>query len=303
MPSKSRPPYHTRVETYGDLEKYVDAFADGHLQLLIVYGPPGVGKSWTVRQRVGKRACTISGNASAFGIYIAACRHCDEPIILDDIDGFTANPQGVRLLKSLCQTDPEKTVSWQSQAAALERENIPRSFTTRSQVAILANSHFVSEDALALEDRGHVLVFDPPPIEVHRKAATWFWDQTVFDFVGKNLHLMARHSFRTYVTAWERKKADLPWQSAVLDRCLSGTSLEVAKLRADSRFKTEEERVRAFIEGGFGCRATYFNHAAKLRPMEENPQIKLIVSSPPSRPEPGNLLELLRRRFGQLGKG
>jgi hypothetical protein len=303
MPSKSRPPYHTRVETYRDLDKYVDAFAEGHLQLLIVYGPPGVGKSWTVRQRVGKLACTISGNASAFGIYIAAYRHRDEPIILDDIDGLTANPQGVRLLKSLCQSDREKTVCWQSQAAALERENVPRSFTTRSQVAILANSHFASEDTLALEDRGHVLVFDPPPIEVHQKAATWFWDQTVFDFVGNHLHLMAQHSFRTYVTAFERKKAELPWQSAVLDRCLSGTTLEVAKLRADPRFKTEEERVRAFIQSGFGCRATYFNHAVKLRPVAEVPQVKLTASSPVPLPENRSLLDLLRRRFGELGKG
>jgi hypothetical protein len=167
----------------------------------------------------------------------------------------------------------------------------------------LANSRFISDDALALEDRGHVLVFDPPPLEVHRKAATWFWDQAVFDFVGNHLHLMAQHSFRTYVTAWERKKADLSWQSGVLDRCLTGTSLEVAKLRADPRFKTEEERVRAFVQAGLGCRATYFNHAAKLRPMEGIPQFKLTMSSPPTVSGSANLLDLLRRRFGQLGNG
>jgi hypothetical protein len=114
---------------------------------------------------------------------------------------------------------------------------------------------------------------------------------------------MAQHSFRTYVTAWERKQAGLPWQSAVLDRCLSGTALKVAELRADPGFKTEEERVRAFIEGGFGCRATYFNHSAKLRPMDGIPQIKLTLSTPPSLSEPANLLDLLRRRYGELGKG
>ena len=242
MKSKSRPAFHTRVETYRDLEMYVDAFSNGHLSLLFVYGPPGVGKSWTMRERVGDRAFTINGTASPFGIYVAAYHHRDEPIVLDDIDGLTANPQGVRLLKALGQTDREKTVSWQTQAAALERENIPKSFKTQSPIAILANSHFASVDAQALEDRGHVIVFAPTPVEVHQKAARWFWDQEVFDFVADHLHNMVRHSFRTYVTASERKKAGLPWQSAVLDRCLSGPALEVAKLRSNPQFQTEEER-------------------------------------------------------------
>jgi hypothetical protein len=281
MQSKGPSDFHTRVATYYDLQLFVDAFAEGHLTLLIVYGRPGVGKSWTVRHRVGKRAFTINGTASPFGIYMAAFQHRDEPIVLDDIDGLTASPQGVRLLKALTQSDSEKTVSWETQAAALDREGIPRSFKTRSQVAILANSPFASEDARALEDRGHVLVFDPPPLEVHEQASTWFWNQEVFDFVGHYLHLMPHHSFRTYVNAWERKNAGLPWQSAVLDRCLSGLTLEVAKLRADPRYKSEEERVRAFVERELGCRATYFNHAKLLRPQQEVRQIKLTNHVPP----------------------
>jgi hypothetical protein len=111
-------------------------------------------------------------------------------------------------------------------------------------------------------------VFDPSALEVHRQASTWFWDQDVFDFVAGYLHLMPNHSSRTYVNAWERKNAGLPWKPAVLDRCLSGLTLEVAKLRSDPQFKTEEERARAFVERKLGCRATYFNHAKRLRPNE-----------------------------------
>jgi hypothetical protein len=275
MKSKSLGASHTRVTSYRELDAFVDAFAKGHLNLLIVYGRPGVGKSSIVRKRVGKHAFTINGTASPFGIYLAAYRHRDEPIVLDDIDGLTASPQGVRLLKALSQTDPEKTVSWETQAAALDREEVPRSFQTRSQLCILANSRFVSEDARALEDRGHVLVFDPSALEVHQQAAHWFRDQQVFEFVANHLHLLSQHSFRTYVNAAERKQAGLPWQSAVLDRCLSGLALEVAKLRADPQFACEEERARAFIERGLGCRATYFNHARRLRPQEGTPRIEL----------------------------
>ena len=304
MQSKSPTPSHTRVTTYRELEAFVDAFANGHLNLLIIYGRPGVGKSSAVRKRVGERAFTINGTASPFGIYIAAYRHRDEPIVLDDIDGLTANPQGVRLLKALSQTDPEKTVSWETQAAALDREELPKSFTTQSHLCILSNSHFVSEDARALEDRGHVLVFDPSALEVHRQTSIWFWDQEVFDFVGQYLHLMPSHSSRTYVNAWERKNAGLPWQPAVLDRCLSGLTLEVAKLRSDPQFKTEEERARAFVERNLGCRATYFNHAKRLRPNEDVPRIQLVHHTPPAPPaHQEQLLDILKRRYKQLGHG
>ncbi len=304
MQSKSPPTSHTRVTTYLELKTFVDAFANDHLNLLIIYGPPGVGKSSAVRKHAGKRAFTISGTASPFGIYIAAYRHRDELIVLDDIDGLTASPQGVRLLKALTQSDPEKMVSWETQAAALDREDVPRSFKTRSHFCILANSHFASEDARALEDRGHVLVFEPTPLEVHRQASTWFWDQTVFDFVGQYLHVMPRHSFRTYINAWERKAAGLPWQSAVLDRCLAGLTLEVARLRSDPQFHSEEERARAFVDRNLGCRATYFNHLKRLRPNEEGPRIELTHTAPPAPPaRPELLLEILRRRHRRLGDG
>jgi hypothetical protein len=282
MQSKSLRSSHTHVATYRDLENFVDAFAHGCLNLVLIYGRPGVGKSWTVRNRVGTQAFTINGTASPFGIYIAAYEHRDGLIVLDDIDGLTASPQGVRLLKALAQTDSEKTVSWETQAAALRRLQIPKSFRTRSHLAILANSQFDSDDARALEDRGHVLEFDPSPVEVHHQASTWFRDQEIFDFIGTYLHLMPLHSFRIYVKAQELKNAGLPWETAVLERSLSGKTLEVAKLRCDRSFQSEEERARAFVQRGLGCRATYFNHVRRLRSRE--PQVaapRIVLASPP----------------------
>ena len=282
MPSKSLSSSHTQVATYRELENFVDAFARRCLNLVIIYGRPGVGKSWTVRNRVGTQAFTINGTASPFGIYIAAYEHRDELIVLDDIDGLTASPQGVRLLKALAQTDAVKTVSWESQAPALRRLQIPRSFQTRSPLAILANSQFDSEDARALEDRGHVLEFDPSAREVHQQASTWFRDQEVFDFIGAYLHLMPLHSFRIYVKAKELKNAGLPWETAVLERCLSGKTLEVAKLRCDRSFPSEEERAREFVRRKLGCRATYFNHVRRLRSRElQEPAPRIVLASPP----------------------
>jgi hypothetical protein len=156
----------------------------------------------------------------------------------------------------------------------------------------------------ALEDRGHVLVFEPTALEVHRQAASWFWDQEIFDFVAVRLPLTGPHSLRTYRQAWELKQAGLDWRRAVLSRCLAGPALLVARLKADPSFASEAARVRAFVAAGAGCRATYYHHARKLGPPSPTPKIVLAHSAPPVAeiPTPDHLDDL-RRRYGRLGNG
>jgi hypothetical protein len=162
----------------------------------------------------------------------------------------------------------------------------------------------LNHDVAALEDRGHLLLFEPSPLEVHRQAARWFWDQEIFDFVADQLHLMAQHSLRTYFHAWELKQAGLNWRQGVLGRCLTGAALKVAKLKADPTFASEAERVRAFVQSGAGCRASYFRHAKKLRPITDQLKIMLTQATPPVEESPlSNHLDQLRRRFGHLGNG
>lgn len=279
--SKSLPDQALLVRSYAQLEDYARAFGDGHLNLLLLCGPPGTGKSRCLRDAVGDRAGWIDGTASAFGIYQRAYQWRNRPLILDDIDGLDRDRSALRLLKALCQTDQLKSLCWQTDARALDRNRIPRQFTTTSRVAIIANQwRSFGADVTALEDRGHLLVFDPPPLEVHRRAVAWFWAQEIFDFVGGHLHLMEQHSLRTYVLAWELKVAGLDWRRAILNRFLSGAGLEVARLKADAGFANEEDRVRAFVTTGAGCRATYFNHARKLQGVAEVPALTLINTTP-----------------------
>lgn len=302
--SKSLPEHVTLIRTYAELANFAKAFADGHLNMLFVFGDPGLGKSRCLRAAVGQKACWIDGTASAFGIYCQAYEYRNQALVLDDVDALYRDRNGIRLLKALGQTDDVKNVSWQTDAKGLERRGIPRRFTTTSRVAIIANQwKSLNTDVSALEDRGHIIAFEPTPVEVHRHAATWFWDQEVFDLVGAYLHLVTCPSLRTYVLAHERKVAGLDWHSAVLGRCLSGAALTVAKLKADQSYPTEEDRVRAFVASGAGCRATYFNHAQRLRRTEKMPVIKLLNTSPPMRAEASSLLDVLRNRFGKLGSG
>ncbi len=111
-------------------------------------------------KRLGGEACWIEGNATLFGMYVKLYRYRDKFVVIDDVDSLYADRNGVRLLKCLCQTEPEKSIAWHSAARPLERERIPREFVTSSRVVIICNDlKTLNRNVVALQDRGHTLVF------------------------------------------------------------------------------------------------------------------------------------------------
>ena len=160
-----------RLTTYERLGEYLTAFAKGHFHLMILVGTGGLAKSRSVRAVLGDKGCWIEDNATPFGMYAKLYRHRDEFVVIDDVDALYADRSGVRLLKCLCQTEDEKTVAWHSDARSLERQRIPREFTTRSRVVIISNDwQTLNKNVAALQDRGHVLLFQPSASEVHAQA-------------------------------------------------------------------------------------------------------------------------------------
>jgi hypothetical protein len=225
--------------------------------LLIVCGPPGQAKSWTIRHAAGGEACWVSGNATAFWLCQEAYRHRGKPLVLDDADGLYRDAAGLRLLKALCQTESVKSVSWLTDARALKRAGIPRQFRTPSHVALIVNRwKSLHADVSALEDCAHFLSFAPSPLEGHQEAGRWFWEQEIYDFVAARFHLMKWHSLRAYINAAELKQGGLDWKHEILSRCLQGAALAVGRLKADLAYRTEEARAQASVENGLGCRAS-----------------------------------------------
>ena len=86
--SPKPPPHALRLSTYVELEAYVRAFAAGHLHLLMLFGPPGVGKSRAVRHVLDSHVGWISGQATPLGIYLEAYQYRHQPLVLDDVDGL-----------------------------------------------------------------------------------------------------------------------------------------------------------------------------------------------------------------------
>ena len=256
------------ITTYEKLRNYLRAFADGHLGLVILVGERGLAKSRTVRsllRELGRDSCWIEGNATPFGMFEKLFRHRDEFVVIDDVDSLYADRSGVRLLKCLCQTEDEKTVAWHSDAKSLERRGIPREFATTSRVIIISNDwKTLNRNVAALEDRGHVLVFEPSAVEVHEEAGRWFRDPEIYEWFGKNLHRIVEPSLRLYVRAAELKAAGMDFTEVLSEFPQNKRAQIAAEILGSMSFDTTGDRVEAFKKRGGGCRATFFNYRRRL---------------------------------------
>jgi hypothetical protein len=269
MPATKRRQGHPHkvlhLSTYDRLEAYLRAFAGGHFGLLILVGAGGLAKSRSVRAALNGKACWIEGNATPFGMYVKLYRHRDQFVVIDHVDALYADRSGVRLLKCLCQTEEEKAVAWHSDARSLERQGIPREFTTKSRVAIICNDwKTLNKNVAALQDRGHVLMFEPSAAEVHRQAGTWFDDREIYAWFAANLHRVREPSMRHYVRARELKAAGMDWTEVLAAEAENKRERLAAELLASNAHGSTAERVRAFVERGGGCRATFFNYRRKI---------------------------------------
>ena len=264
--SKSKAPHKVlRLTTYERLDEYLRAFAKGHFHLLILVGTGGLAKSRSVRAVLGGTGCWIEGNATAFGMYVKLYRHRDEFVVIDDVDALYADRSGVRLLKCLCQTEEEKAVAWHSDARSLERQRIPREFTTKSRVVIISNDwRTLNRNVAALQDRGHVVLFQLSAAEVHARAEKWSDDKEIYDWFVTNLHRVREPSLRHYVRAKELKAAGMDWTEVLAAEVENPRARLAAELLASDAYDSTMARVKAFVEQGGGCRATFFNYRRYL---------------------------------------
>jgi hypothetical protein len=122
----------------------------------------------------------------------------------------------------------------------------------------------LDQNVAALQDRGHVLVFQPGAAEVHRKAGTWFDDPEIYEWFAKNLHRVREPSLRHYVRAKELKAAQMDWTEVLASEVENPRARLAAELLASTTYENTAARVQAFVEQGGGCRATFFNYRRRL---------------------------------------
>lgn len=260
------------VTTYHELGRYLHKFAEGSLDLVLLLGEPGIGKTEAVKDALGisgdttSSALYVEGHVQPFGLYQQLWRYRDQPVVLDDLDRLYANPECVRILKPLCNTRRRRRISWLSNAV-MSVPNLPTEFTTDSNVILIANEwRSINSNVRALEDRTIILWFHPSPPEIHRKTADWFSDREVYQFVGSYLPHIPQLSMRFYDKARRLREAGFEdWRKSLLQMMLPDRRVAaVAGLQLDPRWKTEDQRADQFVAETGLSRSTYFRMKNRL---------------------------------------
>ena len=275
------------VTNYFDLGRYMNKFAEGSLDLVLLLGQPGIGKTEAVKQALSiddtlhNHSLYIEGHAQPFGLYQGLWRHRDDPVILDDLDRLYTNPDCVRILKPLCNTQRAKRISWLTNAVTAIPD-LPTEFTTTSNVMLIANEwRSLNSNVRALEDRTIILWFCPTVEEIHRKTAEWFDEPEIYHFIGSYLPHIPQLSMRHYEKAKRLRNAGFSdWKKSLLQMMLTDRTVAVVTgLQLDPKFSNETQRVKQFIAETGLSRATYFRVKSNLLQPSSPPKNVLRRSS------------------------
>lgn len=161
--------YSELERSYSSVESFIEKISQGSLRSLIINGPPGVGKTFSVesflKRHASRKYKLIAGHMSTLSLY-GNLYHYREPgnvLVLDDIDSVMSKIEGVNILKAAMDTKPSRRINWESSSALLNKINVPTGFDFEGSVILISNVGFGSAGGKigahldALKDRSFTL--------------------------------------------------------------------------------------------------------------------------------------------------
>ncbi len=113
---------------------------------------------------------------------------------------------------------------------------------------IIANDwKTLNRNVAALQDRGHVVSFEPNAAEVHARAGTWFDDQEIYGWFAAHLHRVRQPSLRHYTRARELEAAGMDWTEVLANEGENPRARLAAELLASAAYDSIEARAKAFV--------------------------------------------------------
>jgi replicative DNA helicase len=239
------------------LDEMTKAVLNGDIRAMIVSGPPGVGKSYTVEAQIDKanlfqnianakpKHTVVKGSASAIGLYKVLYEYSDanSVIVFDDCDSILFDDVSLNLLKGALDSGKSRKISWLSESRVLKQEDIPNSFQFKGSVIFITNLKFdavksqrLKDHLEALQSRCHYLdlTLDTMRDKVLRirqiaKQGEMFSDlgisevgqDVIIDFLDANKNKMREMSLRMAIKVAQLYKSfPNTWESMAKTTCM-----------------------------------------------------------------------------------
>ena len=139
--------YKTIKDRYASFASLAEDVANGVFPSLIVSGPPGLGKSFTIQKVLSKlgledggKVTYVAGTIRGPGLYKLLWEQRDNGVIvLDDSDDIFRDETALNLLKSVLDSKDKRIVSYHKLAKFLEKYDIPNSFEFKGSIIFCTN--------------------------------------------------------------------------------------------------------------------------------------------------------------------
>jgi hypothetical protein len=144
-------------QRFGFVTSMVQMLANGEQPSVVVTGPGGLGKSYTVTEalraagmkdssvldeyEIGEALpkdafVVIKGYSTPKGLYRVLFENRDSVIVFDDCDSVLKDPVSLNLLKGALDSYSKRIISWR---ADIRDEDLPTSFEFRGRVVFISN--------------------------------------------------------------------------------------------------------------------------------------------------------------------
>lgn len=136
-------------ERYNGVENYIRSMVNGDVRSLIVNGPPGVGKTHSVKTYLdsyigSENYKLMNGHCTLLSLYskLYDFRDKGKVVVLDDVDSIFSKVEGLNILKAAMDTTTQREIHWESPSHMLTTMGVPKSFEYNGSVILISNIGF-----------------------------------------------------------------------------------------------------------------------------------------------------------------
>ena len=214
----------------------------------------------------------LNSKTTPLALYEFLYKNKDKLILFDDVIGLLDSEISVSiLLSALWSATSQRIIQYNTTAKVFEEKGLPAAFEFTGKIILLTNHmNFKNKFLRALQDRGYFFEFNfsydekiaimREIIQVDHKLESIKREEVLEFMISNSCPATKNFSFRTLLKAFNLRLYNENWQELV-----KSILVEDERILFVWKSMGIKGAWKAFMEEGYGSRATYFNIKKSLK--------------------------------------